>query len=97
MVDKEGRVSSIHVVRDLASLTSPTVGAVRQWKFAPGKHEGEAIESGVIVVVTFRRPVVASRGLHSGGSNGSCGVSMKGRCLFRQGVRLAGAGLNKSN
>lgn len=97
MVDKEGRVSSIHVVRDLASLTSPTVGAVRQWKFAPGKHEGEAIESGVIVVVTFRRPVVASRGLPSGGSNGSCGVSMKGRCLFRQGVRLAGAGLNKSN
>lgn len=96
IVDREGRVSSIHVVRDLASLTSPTVGAVRQWKFAPGKHGGEAVESGVIVVVTFRRPAVASRGLGSGKGNGPCGVSMKGRCLFRQGLHLGGAGL-KSN
>ena len=97
IVDKEGRVSSIHVVRDLASLTSPTVGAVRQWKFAPGKHGGEAVESGVIVVVTFRRPVVASRSLGQESGRGDCGVSMKGRCLFRQGLRLAGAGLKKPN
>ena len=97
IVDREGRVSSIHVVRDLASLTSPTVGAVRQWKFAPGRHEGEAVESGVIVVVTFRRPVVASRTFRQEGGRGDCGVSMKGRCLFRQGVRLASAGIDKSN
>jgi TonB family protein len=97
MVDRQGRVSSIHVVRDLASLTSPTVGAVRQWKFAPGKHGGEAVESGVIVVVTFRRPAVASRTLRQEGGRGACGVSMRGRCLFRQGVRLAGSGLSKSN
>ena len=84
LVDKEGRVSSIHVVRDLASLTSPTVGAVRQWKFAPGKHGGEAVDSGVIVVVTFRHPAVASRTLHEENGRGACGVSMKGRCLFRQ-------------
>ena len=84
MVDKEGRVSSIHVVRDLASLTSPTVGAVRQWKFAPGKHGGEPVDSGVIVVVTFRRPAVASRTPHEENGRGVCGVSMRGRCLFRQ-------------
>lgn len=84
IVDKEGRVSSIHVVRDLASLTSPTVGAVRQWKFAPGKHGGEPVDSGVIVVVTFRRPAVASRTLHEENGRGVCGVSMKGRCLYRQ-------------
>ena len=84
LVDKEGRVSSIHVVRDLASLTSPTVGAVRQWKFAPGKHGGEAVDSGVIVVVTFRHPAVASRTLQEENGRGACGVSMKGRCLFRQ-------------
>src|SRR5215467_6946087 len=84
IVDREGRVSSIHVVRDLASLTSPTVGAVRQWKFAPGKHGGEAVDSGVIVVVTFRHPAVASRTVHEENGRGACGVSMKGRCLFRQ-------------
>ena len=98
IVDKDGQVSSIHVVRDLASLTSPTVGAVRQWKFAPGKHEGAAIESGVIVVVTFRRPTVASRNLRGGKGRGTCAVSMKGRCLFRQeGLHLAGARLNARN
>lgn len=98
IVDKEGHVSSIHVVRDLASLTSPTVGAVRQWKFAPGKHGGEPVDSGVVVVVTFRRPAVASRTLHGGSGRGACGVSMRGRCLFRQeGFHLAGARLNKSN
>lgn len=97
IVDREGRVSSIHVVRDVASLTSPTVGAVRQWRFAPGKHGGEAVESGVIVVVTFRRPAVASRTLRQESGPGACGVSMRGRCLFRQGLHLAGAGLNKSN
>jgi hypothetical protein len=98
MVDREGRATSIHVVRDLASLTSPTVSAVRQWRFAPGKHGGEAVESGVIVVVTFRRPAVASRTLRQESGNGACGVSMRGRCLFRQeGLHLAGARLKGPN
>lgn len=87
MVDKEGRVSSIHVVRDLASLTSPTVSAVQQWKFAPGRHVGEPVDSGVIVVVTFRRPAVASRTLQEENGRSACGVSMRGRCLFRQSLR----------
>ena len=98
MVDREGRATSIHVVRDLASLTSPTVSAVRQWRFAPGKRGGEAVESGVIVVVTFRRPAVASRTLRQESGNGACGVSMRGRCLFRQeGLHLAGARLKGPN
>lgn len=98
IVDKEGHVSSIHVVRDLASLTSPTVGAVQQWKFAPGKHGGEPIDSGVIVVVTFRRPAVASRTLHEENGRAACGISMGGRCLFRQeGFHLIGVRLKKSN
>ena len=86
MVDRDGRVTSLHVARDLASLTAPTVEAVQQWKFAPGRRGGEPAESQVIVVVTFRRPAVASRAPRSGESfrGGSCGVSMKGRCLFWQ-------------
>jgi trypsin-like peptidase/TonB-like protein len=84
IVDQEGRVTSMHVVRDLQSLTAPTVAAVRQWRFAAGRRAGQAEESGVIVVVTFRRPAVASRTLRPENSHGSCGVSMGGRCLFRQ-------------
>jgi len=85
IVDRDGRVTSMHVVRDLESLTRSTVGAVQQWRFAPGRRAGEAAESGVIVVVTFRRPAVASRILRPGSGHGSsCGVSMRGHCLFWQ-------------
>lgn len=83
MVNREGQVTSMHVVRDLESLTAPTVTAVRQWKYAPGRRAGEDAESEVIVVVTFRRPAVASRTFRP--VNGrSCGVSMRGHCLFWQ-------------
>lgn len=84
IVDSQGRVTSTHVLRDLASLTQPTVAAVNQWRFVPAKRDGENVEAGVIVVVTFRRPFVAkqTRQLESG--RASCGVSMRGRCLFRQ-------------
>jgi len=85
IVDRDGRVRSMHVVRDLASLTVPTVSAVEQWKFAPGRRGGEPAESGVIVVVAFRRPAVASRVPRpEDKGRGSCGVSMRGRCLFWQ-------------
>jgi outer membrane biosynthesis protein TonB len=84
IVDRDGRVTSMHVVRDLESLTAPTVAAVQQWKFAPGRRRGEAVESEVIVVVTFRRPVVASRSLRPSNGRSSCGVSMRGHCLFWQ-------------
>ncbi|PYT83333.1 MAG: hypothetical protein DMG40_03375 [Acidobacteria bacterium] len=84
IADSQGRVTSIHVVRDLETLTAPTVAAVKQWKFAPARRGGEDVESGVIVVATFRRPVVASRRLPMGSGGRSCGVSMKGHCLFWQ-------------
>jgi len=101
IVDRDGRVTSMHVVRDLASLTAPTVSAVEQWKFAPGRRGGEPAQSGIIVVMAFRRPAVASRTLHplhQESGRGACGVSMRGRCLFRQeGLHLAGARLKEPN
>lgn len=84
IVDRDGRVTSMHVLRDLPSLTVPTVSAVRQWRFTPGRREGEAVESGVIVVMTFRRPALASQARRPDNGHNSCGVSMKGRCLFWQ-------------
>ncbi len=84
IVDRDGRVTSMHVVRDLESLTPSTVAAVQQWRFAAGRRAGGAAESGVIVVITFRRPAVASRVLRPDSGHSSCGVSVRGRCLFRQ-------------
>ena len=83
IVDRQGQVTSMHVVRDLESLTAPTVAAVTQWKFASGRRAGENAPSDVIVVVTFRRPAVASRTLRSVDGR-ICGVSMRGRCLYWQ-------------
>ena len=84
ILDRQGRVTSVHVLSDLQSLTPPTVAAARQWRFMPGRRGGEAVESGIITVVTFRRPALASKGLHHSDVNSSCGVSMRGRCLLRQ-------------
>jgi Trypsin-like peptidase domain/Gram-negative bacterial TonB protein C-terminal len=85
IVDRDGRVTSMHVVRDLASLTAPTVSAVEQWKFAAGRRGGESVKSPVIVVITFRRPAVASRVPRpEDKARGSCGVSMRGHCLYWQ-------------
>lgn len=57
-VDEEGHVASTRVLRDVQALTDPTAAAIRLWRFAPGKQRGANIESGVMVVVTFRRPAV---------------------------------------
>ena len=84
IVDQEAHVTSIHVLRDLPSLTAPTVAAVKHWRFMPGRREGENVESGVITVVTFRRPVLAGRLFQPDNDPSPCGVSMKGHCLFRQ-------------
>lgn len=55
-VDAEGHLSSVSVVRDVASLAAPTEDVMRQWQFVPGLKEGKKTPSAVIVVTTFRRP-----------------------------------------
>ena len=85
IVNRDGRVTSTHVVRDLESLTAPTVSAVEQWKFAPGRRAAEPAESGVIVVIAFRRPAVANRvRWPEDKGRRPCGISMRGRCLLWQ-------------
>jgi hypothetical protein len=61
VVDNKGEVTSTDVLRDVGSLTTPTVAASREWRFVPGKQAGANTESGVVVVVTFRRPALATR------------------------------------
>lgn len=64
-IDREGNLESTEVVRGLEPLTAATLAAAKQWRFAPAKRSGAAIDSGAIVVVTFRRPARSSRGRES--------------------------------
>lgn len=57
-VDAQGKITSTSVLEDVPSLTKPAIAALEQWKFAPAKEAGVNADSGVIVVVTFRRPTL---------------------------------------
>ena len=58
MVNSQGRLTSITVLRDLESLAEPAKAAVEQWQFAPSEKAGKPVDSEVVVVVTFRRPTL---------------------------------------
>jgi len=57
-VDAQGKITSTSVLEDVPSLTKPAIAALEQWKFAPAKQAGVSADSGVIVMVTFRRPTL---------------------------------------
>jgi hypothetical protein len=58
LVDPEGHITSTSTLLDVPSLTAPTATALHRWQFAPAKQAGQATESAVIVVETFRRPTL---------------------------------------
>jgi hypothetical protein len=58
MVDQRGQVASTQVLQDVQALTDPTVAASRLWRFVPGRQGGANTDSGVVIVVTFRRPAI---------------------------------------
>jgi hypothetical protein len=55
IADSDGHITSTSILRSVESLTNPTMAAVQQWQFVPGKQAGTATGSAVVVVVTFRR------------------------------------------
>ncbi|HWB99267.1 MAG TPA: energy transducer TonB [Bryobacteraceae bacterium] len=57
-VDAQGHVDKTTVLQDVGSLTETTEEAVGKWQFAPGIQGGKEMESGVLAVVTFRRPSI---------------------------------------
>jgi hypothetical protein len=52
-LDAAGQVQNVQVLRDIASLTDPTVAAVKSWTFAPGKLDGKPVASSLNVSVVF--------------------------------------------
>ena len=54
VIDKEGRVDSIHVLKGHPLLTQAAIDAVKQWKYKPYFLNGEPVEVETQIVVDFR-------------------------------------------
>lgn len=57
-VDREGQLSGLQVVRGNDGLSEAALAAVHDWKFAPAKEHGNAVDSAAVVVVNYRQPLV---------------------------------------
>jgi TonB family protein len=56
-VDEMGRVEKTIAVRRIASLTSPAVHAVKEWKFKPAEFDGKPLASSIALAFVFRAPL----------------------------------------
>jgi Trypsin-like peptidase domain len=65
LIDREGQVTSTQELYGSDSLTPAAEAATRQWRFAPGKNAGKETDSAAIVVIMFRRTVVAGNAASS--------------------------------
>lgn len=55
VVDEEGRVAEVHVVREAPmGLTEAAVAAVRQWRYEPAVKDGVAVPVSFVTTINFR-------------------------------------------
>lgn len=57
VINEAGKVQTVEVRRDIASLTEPLVRAVKEWTFSPATIAGKAVTSRVPVAFTVRPPL----------------------------------------
>ena len=53
VIDAQGRVASVHVLRSIALLDQAAVDAVKQWRFTPALLNAEAVPVVLTVTVNF--------------------------------------------
>ena len=53
VLDKEGRVKDVRVVRPAGVFDQPAIDAVSQWRYTPTMLNGEAVEVKMNVTVVF--------------------------------------------
>jgi len=56
LINQQGQVTAMRVLRDVEPLTAATLAASQQWRFVPGAEAGTNTDSAVALVVTFRHP-----------------------------------------
>jgi protein TonB len=54
IIDARGLVQSVQVLRSVTLLDQAAIDAVKQWRFTPGRLNGEAVPVIMTVTVTFR-------------------------------------------
>jgi len=54
-IGPSGRVEQVRVIRDIPSLTSESVKAVRGWSFRPARLDGRPVRTVIPVAFTFDR------------------------------------------
>jgi TonB family protein len=54
IVDREGRVESVRVLRSVPILERPAVEAVKQWRYSPVLLNGKPEKFVLTVVLTFK-------------------------------------------
>jgi Gram-negative bacterial TonB protein C-terminal len=52
-LDDAGMIKSTDVLRDVPSLTSPVLLAIRKWTFKPATFDGRAVDSTIVVSIVF--------------------------------------------
>ncbi|HKQ85704.1 MAG TPA: energy transducer TonB, partial [Candidatus Acidoferrales bacterium] len=56
-VDRDGHIHDVRALSGAEPLRSAAIAAANEWQFSPATHDGNAIDSAAIVVVTFRQPL----------------------------------------
>jgi len=54
VIDAEGRVDSVHVLRSIMLLDQPAIAAVRQWRYRPAMLNGAPVPVIVTITVHFK-------------------------------------------
>lgn len=55
-----GKVTKVHVVRDVQSLTPQATKALKAWTFAPATYQGTPIASHMVIAFVFPSPATGS-------------------------------------
>ena len=53
-VSKEGEIGTIHVLKDIPSLTEPAKRAVKDWKFKAATWNGKPVAGSIALSFSFR-------------------------------------------
>ncbi len=59
-IGSTGKVTKVHVVREVQSLTPQTTKAVKAWTFAPATYQGTPIASHMVIAFVFPSPATGS-------------------------------------
>lgn len=55
-----GKVTRVHVVRDVQSLTPQATRAAKVWRFAPATYQGTPMTSHIVIAFVFPSPGTGS-------------------------------------